>query len=457
MAEKYDNKGRPLYAGETFDGKTGRYRYTYTDATTKKRNSVYSYTLLPSDRVPAGRKQKEGDSLREKKRRILNGDYQKKSDAKVKAEDSITLYELMEAHCKERSLKVRSSTQKGYITQLNFMKKNPKLGNRKLSSFETKKDGIKFFDELHTKYGRNNSTLHTLRGILRPAVNDLMLEGKIAFNPFDFEIKDDEYGGVKYRDAMSQRDVQRYLSFLQADSHFRKYLNGVIVLVTTGLRISEFCGLTINDVNFDKHYLEVNRQLLRFPSANYKDTYYYIEEPKTKNGKRVVPLTPDAENALREVIENRPPNVNEQIVWNLNKTKSATKFLWIDKDGNYEVAQHWQNHIRWSVAKFNKIYKEPLPDVSPHIFRHTYCTKMARYLLPQELMALMGHGDSKTTLGVYSHLRNEEIAGNTYMKYKNGTISHYNMNAQITYPAMSNDVYEEPEPNFNEAIDEDDE
>ena len=457
MAEKFDPKGRLLYPGETYDEKSGKYRYTYVDTVTNKRTSVYSYTLIPSDRVPIGKKQKDGDSLRDKKRRILAGTYHKKSDAKKNEDTSSTVLELLQMRYDERWRKVAESTKKGYITQINFMKKNPKLANRKLSSFKTKKDGIKFFDELHYKYGRNNSTLHTLRGMLRPAVNELMVSGKVEFNAFDFEISDDEYGGVKKRDALSQRDVKRYLDFLRTDPHFSKYFNGVLILLSTGLRISEFCGLTEQDINFEKHYVEVNRQLLRFPTKVH-NAYYYISKPKTKNGHRVIPLTPDVEKAFKEVIANRPEYVNEKVVWNLNKTEKTTGFLWIDKDGNYEVAQHWQNHVRWSVAKYNKIYKEQLPQISCHVFRHTFCTRMARFLLPQELQALMGHGDSKTTMSIYTHLRNEEIAGATYLKYVSGEICHYDMTAAISVVApLDNYSGEESEPDFTEPPDDDDE
>lgn len=455
MAEKYDPKGRQLYTGETYDEKTGRYRYTYVDKVTRKRNSVYSYTLIASDRVPTGRRQREGESLREKKKRILEGTYHKRSDTtSEKDDDSPTLYELMYERCKERYPKVSENTKKGYITQLNFMSNHPELGNRRLNSFKTVEDGIKFFEELHQKFGRNNSTLHTLRGILRPAIKARMSKGEVIFNAFDFEIKDDEYGGVKNRDALSPKDIKRYMDFLRTDPHFKKYFDGVLILLSTGLRISEFCGITEKDIDFENHYLTVKRQLLRFPTSDY-DAYYYIQKPKTKNGARVVPLTPDAEQAFRNVIANRPKDANEEIVWNLDKNECATKFLWIDKDGYYEVAQHWQNHVRWSVAKYNRIYKDELPKISCHVFRHTFCTMMARHLLPQELQALMGHGDSKTTMKIYTHLRNEEIADKCYQKFETGAISFYDMKAPIGVTAPANDYSgEESEPDFSEPVDE---
>ena len=46
-----DPKGRKLRTGESYDAKSGRYRYQYQDAT-GKRKIVYSYTLTKNDPVP---------------------------------------------------------------------------------------------------------------------------------------------------------------------------------------------------------------------------------------------------------------------------------------------------------------------------------------------------------------------------------------------------------------------
>lgn len=58
---KKDNKGRVLKNGESQRG-DGRYRFDYVDPK-KKQCTVYSWTLNPTDRVPAGKK--PGKSLRE--------------------------------------------------------------------------------------------------------------------------------------------------------------------------------------------------------------------------------------------------------------------------------------------------------------------------------------------------------------------------------------------------------
>ena len=40
--------------------------------------------------------------------------------------------------------------------------------------------------------------------------------------------------------------------FIKEDKHFYKFYDGIYILFHTGLRVSEFVGLTINDIEFDK-------------------------------------------------------------------------------------------------------------------------------------------------------------------------------------------------------------
>ncbi len=57
------------------------------------------------------------------------------------------------------------------------------------------------------------------------------------------------------------------------------------ILLGTGLRISEFCGLTTN-LDFRNRLIRVDHQLLRD-----SENGYYIETPKTKSGYREIPMS----------------------------------------------------------------------------------------------------------------------------------------------------------------------
>ncbi|MCD7814579.1 MAG: integrase DNA-binding domain-containing protein [Lachnospiraceae bacterium] len=110
--KRKDPKGRNLRAGESMKG--GRYRYSYIDAT-GKRIDLYSWTLTAKDPVPPGKKQKPGESLREKE---AQADRANQIDA---TGGNMTVYQLMERYVKLKMPDVRETTRNGYRTQLNYM------------------------------------------------------------------------------------------------------------------------------------------------------------------------------------------------------------------------------------------------------------------------------------------------------------------------------------------------
>ena len=59
------------------------------------------------------------------------------------------------------------------------------------------------------------------------------------------------------------------------------YYDDVLILLKTGLRISELCGLTVADIDFKNEVVIIDHQLLKS-----KEQGYYIETPKTKSGTR---------------------------------------------------------------------------------------------------------------------------------------------------------------------------
>ena len=84
-------------------------------------------------------------------------------------------------------------------------------------------------------------------------------------------------------------------------------------------------------------------------------------------------------------------------------------FLFLDKKDMPEVALHWEKHFEWALAKHNRIYKEQLPKITPHVCRHTYCSNMAKAgMNPKTLQYLMGHSDIGVTMNTYTHLGLED-------------------------------------------------
>ena len=61
------------------------------------------------------------------------------------------------------------------------------------------------------------------------------------------------------------------------------------------------------------------------------------------------------------------------------------------------------------VKRYNDIYRVQMPNITPHVCRHTYCSNMAKSgMNPKTLQDLMGHNDIGITLNTYTHLGLED-------------------------------------------------
>lgn len=73
------------------------------------------------------------------------------------------------------------------------------------------------------------------------------------------------------------------------------------------------------------------------------------------------------------------------------------------------LSYQWEKKFKYAVEKYNRIYKEELPRITPHICRHTYCTNMAKTgISAKTLQYLMGHSYIGITMNVYTHLKLED-------------------------------------------------
>ena len=382
--KRRDNKGRVLQMGEN-QLDDGRYVYRYTNPY-GQRKTVYSWRLTASDPMPAGRRKDK--SLREKIK-----DIEKQLRLEICCED-ITVCELVEKYLMTKT-GVKHSTQIGYKFVQNILAKEP-FGQRKIASIKT--SDAKIFLIKMQEDGRGYSTIHTVRGVLRPAFQMAADDDMIVKNPFQFELHTVVVNDSVKRDALTREQERKYLQFILEDDHYSQYYDAIYILFKTGLRISEFCGLTIKDIDFKKKVIKINHQLQRT-----SDMRYICEKTKTENGVREVPMTSDVVDAFKRIIKMRPKPKIEPVV------DGYSGFLFLDKNGKPKVALHWEKYFQLSVAKYNKIYRVQLPQITPHVCRHTFCTNMAKSgMNPKVLQYIMGHGDISVTLDTYTHIKSED-------------------------------------------------
>lgn len=242
--------------------------------------------------------------------------------------------------------------------------------------------------------GRGYSSIHSIRGVLRPAFQMAVDDDMIRKNPFEFQLATVIVNDSVTREAISREDERKFLKFVREDRHFSRYYEGIYILFKTGMRISEFVGLTLSDIDLKQRTIDINHQLQR-----KRDGTKVIETTKTNAGTRIIPITDDVYECFKKIIENRVTPKVEPII------DGYAGFLCFDKDGNPMVAMHWEYYFKHICQKYNKIYKVQMPKVTPHVCRHTYCSNMAKSgMNPKTLQYLMGHSDIGVTLNTYTHL-----------------------------------------------------
>ena len=76
------------------------------------------------------------------------------------------------------------------------------------------------------------------------------------------------------------------------------------------------------------------------------------------------------------------------------------------------MALHIENEMRWALKKYCKLHPDqPLPNITPHVMRHTFCSNMAHAGMDvKNLQYLMGHADIGVTMNVYTHTNYDRAA-----------------------------------------------
>ena len=272
------------------------------------------------------------------------------------ASGNITVLELLERYI---ALKqgVRYNTRVGYDFVMNLVCEES-FGPciiRNIRASDVKLWFIKLSRE-----GRSFSTICSVRGVLKPAFQMAFEEDIIRKNPFVFKM-DIIPNDTKKREAMSPQQQIDFMTFIREDEYYCECYDEYVVLLETGMRISEFVGLTKGDLDFEKRRIHVDPQLMKRRNGEY-----YIEKTKTECGDRYIPMTDRCRESLKNILFNRPKPKVERIV------DGYSGFLFLDKNCQPKVALHFEHQMKRAVEKYNSTPRRALAEnrasrVPPHL------------------------------------------------------------------------------------------
>lgn len=364
--KRKDKNGRILKDGES-QRPNGTYMYRYYDIY-NNRKSIYAKTL-------AELRAKENEIMRDASDEI---DY---AAGKETVSDLVLRYMSL-----KRDLKMNS--KKAYNSVIRRIQRDPfGLLEIRVVRISTAK---KWFVDLYDS-GVKYNTIGVIQSVVRPAFEMAVEDDVIRKNPFKFKLSDILKNNQTKREALTKE--QEYILMDVVKKYGRSYYDEIVILLGTGLRVSELYGLTKSDIDMKNRQIRVNKQLFRRPPDPY-----CIGSPKTKSGIRTIPMTDKVYEAFCRVLKNRKAPKVESII------DGHTGFLFLDKNGRPKVSLHMDLYLQ-RIMKLCEREGIKLPRVTPHVLRHTFCTNAQRGGIDvKSLQYFMGHSSASVTLDVYSHI-----------------------------------------------------
>jgi integrase len=209
--------------------------------------------------------------------------------------------------------------------------------------------------------------------------------------PEGFDLDEDEDGNDDV-DPFTDDEIEKI------KKSFKGYMRTAFLFdLVTGLRRGELLGLIGAAVDVDKRIVKVRKALKRVKIFNDDETYKYeviLDDVKTKNSKRDVPLPADMKPLVKS-------HIRSQMALFLKHGKhyKSNNFLFTT-DGAKFIDGHnflraWERGLKRANVRYRKF----------HNVRHTYATRLFEAGVDLVTVSrLMGHANIDITANTYIHV-----------------------------------------------------
>jgi integrase len=234
-------------------------------------------------------------------------------------------------------------------------------------------------------------TMRHVHGALRAVLEDAVDRGLLARNPADARLAraalpPRRRGGQRV-DAGQHWDDAQARQFLDATRDHRLYALWA-TLLGTGMRRSEACGLSWNDVDLDTGVVHVRETV-----TSVRGHAVSSDNTKSDAGRRTILAGPELVTILRRHRARQ------------NQERLAAGSAWVDTGAVFAEPDGTGLHPGRLSNRFSTLTdKLGLPRIGVHGLRHTHATSLLRDRVPITVVSQrLGHADPSITLSTYSH------------------------------------------------------
>jgi integrase len=323
----------------------------------------------------------------------------RKDHERIKYKDMLELYEANKKG-------IEPSSKLGYLGKIRAFITRNKLMDKRIATTTTKELRNLINNEIDNGVIKSKNNLNGYKVALKSFYDYAIMQGKLDTNPIRNldginKIKNVKNQELNYYTIEELNIIFDELKNLLKPQFYRFYKT----LLLTGLRISELCALTVDNIDLDKRTIKVESTL-----SQGADGYYM--KKGTKTGKNRTLLMDDLTFMI--IMEQL-----ESIKINNGYTRSVTFkniFLYQQKTGEPHKGDNLTT--KWTSAMKKVKSKHPdIESLTTHKLRHTYAT-LNLIENPQNLMnisKILGHESLSTTMIYINQIKdnNQTLIGNS--------------------------------------------
>lgn len=282
----------------------------------------------------------------------------------------------------------------------NYVEKSP-IGSISLDKLESIQIQ-RYYNQLFKK-GRSSNQINYINKFLKQFFNYAVDCGYILKNPCDgkrvvIPKKELEHPIEKNIPIFTDEELKKILN---ADSCKMKYI--ALFSLSTGMRRGEIIGLKESDIDYGLKEIHIRRTVATtaiFDDENNRSKQTIIQEPKTKNSKRDIPLQSSLIGAIKDAIKLKK---QEKLKAGNSYSTDNLDYIFLSEQGNLINA----GNLDKTWTKFLRSLN--IPHKRFHALRHTFATKQFENKTPlKTISTILGHSSTEITSNVYTHVLRKE-------------------------------------------------
>lgn len=233
--------------------------------------------------------------------------------------------------------------------------------------------------------GLNEKTIKDILIVLKMILKFGVKNGMLEYRQIDIKFPTNH--DKKMVEVLTRDNQRKLMDYINDNFTFKNL--GIVICLSTGLRIGELCALRWQDIDTEESIIKVRHTIQRIYITDEGDRKYtkiLIDTPKTKESIRDIPLSTNLIKILKPL-----------------KKVVKDEYFVLTNDINPTEPRTYRNYYKRLLNKLN------IPDIKFHGLRHSFATRcIETHSDYKTVSVILGHSNISTTLNLYVHPNKEQ-------------------------------------------------